>query len=118
GGTTPGQRARVLLAPEHNFAFVLLTNSPGGSAIRNDLTAWVLDHYLGVRQTPRTRMDPPDGMLSNYSGIYGVRAVELCAEERLCSSSSMTMARRRAHRHHSSSTRRTEACSLTVILLI
>jgi CubicO group peptidase (beta-lactamase class C family) len=73
GGTTPGQRARVLLAPEHNFAFVLLTNSPGGSAIRNDLTAWVLDHYLSVRQTPRTRMDPPDGMLSNYSGIYGVR---------------------------------------------
>jgi CubicO group peptidase (beta-lactamase class C family) len=72
GGTTPGQRARVLLVPERNFAFVLLTNSPGGSAIRNHLTAWVLDHYLGVRQSPRTPMDPPDAMLSNFSGSYGV----------------------------------------------
>ena len=72
GGTTPGQRARVLLVPERNFGFVLLTNSPGGSAIRNDLTAWVLDHYLDVRQSPRTPIDPPDGMLSNYSGSYGV----------------------------------------------
>jgi CubicO group peptidase (beta-lactamase class C family) len=72
GGTTPGQRARVLLVPERNFAFVLLTNSPGGSAIRNELTAWVLDHYLGVRPSPRTRIDPPDGMLSNFSGTYGV----------------------------------------------
>jgi CubicO group peptidase (beta-lactamase class C family) len=72
GGTTPGQRSRVVLVPERNFAFVLLTNSPGGSVIRNELTTWVLDHYLGVRLSPRTSMDPADGRLSNFSGIYGV----------------------------------------------
>ena len=32
----------------------------------------MLDQYLGVRASPRTSMDPPDGMLSNFSGTYGV----------------------------------------------
>jgi hypothetical protein len=72
GGTTPGQRARVLLVPERNFAFVLLTNAPGGSAIRNDLTAWVLDHYLGLRETPPTPMAVPVRQLADYVGTIGV----------------------------------------------
>jgi CubicO group peptidase (beta-lactamase class C family) len=72
GGTTPGQRARVLLVPERNFAFVLLTNAPGGSAMRNDLTAWVLEHYLGLRQPPRTPIGVPGGQLADYVGDYGV----------------------------------------------
>jgi hypothetical protein len=72
GGTTPGQRARVLLVPERNFALVLLTNAPGGSAIRNDLTAWVLDHYLGLRETPPTPMAVPGRRLPDYAGTVGV----------------------------------------------
>jgi hypothetical protein len=51
---------------------VLLTNAPGGSAIRNDLTASVLDHYLGLRQTPPTPMAVPGHQLPDYVGTIGV----------------------------------------------
>jgi CubicO group peptidase (beta-lactamase class C family) len=74
-GTTPGHRARVVLVPERRFAYVLLTNGVGGSAIRKDLTTWALDHYLGLRESPPLPIRVPPSQLGDYIGAYGVRDV-------------------------------------------
>jgi CubicO group peptidase (beta-lactamase class C family) len=74
GGTTVAQRSQFVLVPERGFAFVLLTNAPGGSAIRQHLTPWVLDHYLGLREPPLAHIVVPAGQLGEYAGAYGLRA--------------------------------------------
>jgi CubicO group peptidase (beta-lactamase class C family) len=74
-GTTPGHRARVVLVPDRRFAFVMLTNAVGGSAIRKDLTNWALDHYLGLRESPPTAIRLAASYLGEFIGAYGVRGV-------------------------------------------
>jgi CubicO group peptidase (beta-lactamase class C family) len=73
GGTTPAHRAQLVLVPERGFAFVLLTNAPGGSALRQQLTAWALEHYLGLREPPLPRVGVPAERLVAYAGAYGLR---------------------------------------------
>jgi CubicO group peptidase (beta-lactamase class C family) len=74
GGTTVAQRSQFVLVPERDFAFVLLTNAPGGSAIRHQLTPWVLEHYLGLREPPVAHVGAPAAQLGEYAGAYGLRA--------------------------------------------
>jgi CubicO group peptidase (beta-lactamase class C family) len=74
GGTTVAQRSQLVLVPERGFAFVLLTNAPGGSAIRRHLTPWVLDHYLGLREPSLAHVDVPAARFGEYAGAYGLRA--------------------------------------------
>jgi CubicO group peptidase (beta-lactamase class C family) len=74
GGTTAAQRSQFVLVPERGFAFVLLTNAPGGSAIRQQLTPWVLEHYLGLREPPLVQVTVPAAQLGEYVGAYGLRA--------------------------------------------
>jgi CubicO group peptidase (beta-lactamase class C family) len=73
-GTVVAQRSRFVLVPERGFAFVLLTNAPGGSAIGQQLTPWVLEHYLGLREPPLRRVSVPAAQLAEYAGAYGLRA--------------------------------------------
>jgi hypothetical protein len=74
GGTTVAQRSQFVLVPERGFAFVLLTNAPGGGAIRQHLTPWVLEHYLGLREPPLAHVGVPAAQLGEYVGTYGLRA--------------------------------------------
>jgi hypothetical protein len=75
GGTTVAQRSQLVLVPERGFAFVLLTNAPGGSALRQQLTPWVLDHYLGLRDPALGRIGLSPERLAPYAGPYGIREI-------------------------------------------
>jgi CubicO group peptidase (beta-lactamase class C family) len=74
GGTTVAQRSQFVLVPERGFAFVLLTNASGGSALRQQLTPWVLEHYLGLREPALPRVNVSAAQLAEYAGAYGLRA--------------------------------------------
>jgi CubicO group peptidase (beta-lactamase class C family) len=75
GGTTVAQRSQLVLVPERGFAFVLLTNASGGSALRQRLTPWVLDHYLGLRDPALGRIGFSPERLAAYAGPYGIRGI-------------------------------------------
>jgi hypothetical protein len=51
GGDTATHHARLLMVPDSNFAFVLLTNANGGSALRKRLTPWILEYFLEAART-------------------------------------------------------------------
>jgi CubicO group peptidase (beta-lactamase class C family) len=75
GGTTVTHRTQFVLVPERDFAFVLLTNSPGGSVLRKQLTPWVLDHFLGLRTPSPSATTTDASNLSDYTGVFGVRGL-------------------------------------------
>jgi hypothetical protein len=56
------------MVPERDFAFVVLTNSNGGSVLRKQLTPWALEHFLGLRETPRPTLALSDTHLDEYAG--------------------------------------------------
>jgi CubicO group peptidase (beta-lactamase class C family) len=72
-GDTFAYHTQFLMAPERDFAFVLLTNSPGGSLLRKQLTSWVLEHYLGLREPSRPAIAISDDVFAEYLGTFGVR---------------------------------------------
>jgi CubicO group peptidase (beta-lactamase class C family) len=74
GGTTYTHRTQFVIVPERDFAFVLLTNSPGGSVLRKQLTPWVLGYFLGLRtSSPSGNGESVD--LRDYTGTFGVRGL-------------------------------------------
>jgi CubicO group peptidase (beta-lactamase class C family) len=75
GGTTALHRSQLVLVPERGFAFVLLANAPGGGALRQQLTPWVLEHYLGLREPPLPRIAVPAERRAEYTGEFGLRGV-------------------------------------------
>lgn len=64
------QIAELLLAPEHNFAYALLTNSGGGTSANVELMKWALDRYLGVELTEDPEVRVPTAVLEDYVGRY------------------------------------------------
>jgi CubicO group peptidase (beta-lactamase class C family) len=72
---TATHHAKFLMAPERNFAFVMLTNSAGGSQLRKQLTPWVQEHFLGLREPSRPTITVSDADLAEYTGTYGVRGL-------------------------------------------
>lgn len=75
GGTAPAQRSQFVMLPERDFAFVLLTNSTGGSLLRKELTPWVLEHYVGIREPSRPAIAVPPDRFAEYAGDFGVRGL-------------------------------------------
>jgi CubicO group peptidase (beta-lactamase class C family) len=75
GGDTIAHRTEFLMVPEHNFAFVVLTNSVGGRTLEKQITPWVLEHYLGLRGPARPAIAVSDGVLAEYLGTFGVRGL-------------------------------------------
>jgi CubicO group peptidase (beta-lactamase class C family) len=64
------QIAELLLVPDRNFAYALLTNSGGGGALNVELMKWSLDHYLGVQVPDPEIVDVSAEVLSDYVGRY------------------------------------------------
>lgn len=70
GGTTNGQQSGFQLVPEHDFAFTILTNSDAGHRLERELTAWLLDTYLGIApQTPEP-LSLTSAELEVYAGRF------------------------------------------------
>jgi CubicO group peptidase (beta-lactamase class C family) len=69
GGMTHGQVSAFWLVPERGFAFTCLSNAYAGYFLGAELTAWVLEHALGVSEAEPRPIAPP-GPLTEYEGSY------------------------------------------------
>jgi hypothetical protein len=70
GGTTRGQNASLLLAPDHGFALALMTNGLRGHALMREATEVALREHLGVEPPPETPYEPSDEELAELAGTY------------------------------------------------
>ncbi|MFD8305170.1 serine hydrolase domain-containing protein [Streptomyces sp. NPDC059690] len=72
GGTWPGQISGFLMVPSRGFALTLLTNSQGGTRLRDELFTddWALDLFAGVTNLPATAMSLRGQELAPYEGPY------------------------------------------------
>ncbi|MFZ5826888.1 MAG: serine hydrolase [Bacillota bacterium] len=70
GGATWGQMALLWLAPEKGVALALLTNGQRGTTLNNQVSAWVREHYLGVRVEEPALIDVAPEELAPYAGRY------------------------------------------------
>jgi len=71
GGTTNGQYSDFTMVPARDFAVLSMTNSgPNGSELNTRLTAWALEHHLGVRETTPESLVLGDDALTVYAGRY------------------------------------------------
>jgi CubicO group peptidase (beta-lactamase class C family) len=70
GGNTLGQAAQLLLIPEHNFIFAMLTNSDRGSALIRKVEKWALKEFLGLENAEPEPYDVPIAELEPYLGRY------------------------------------------------
>lgn len=70
GGSMRFQQSRLVIAPERNFAVVMLTNSERGSEMIDRVLAVALRAYLGIEEkTPKTIPGERDA-LAPYAGRY------------------------------------------------
>ncbi|MET7644173.1 serine hydrolase domain-containing protein [Streptomyces sp. NPDC005426] len=72
GGTWPGQISGFMMVPSRGFALTLLTNSEGGTRLRDELFTddWALSRYAGVTNLPATAMTLRGEELAPYEGRY------------------------------------------------
>ncbi|MGW3099591.1 serine hydrolase domain-containing protein [Streptomyces sp. NPDC001102] len=72
GGTWPGQISGFLMVPSRGFALTLLTNSEGGTGLRDELFTddWALSRYAGVTNLPATAETLNAQELKPYEGRY------------------------------------------------
>ncbi|GGU95520.1 penicillin-binding protein [Streptomyces litmocidini] len=72
GGTWPGQISGFMMVPSRDFALTLLTNSEGGTRLRDELFTddWALSRYAGVTNLPATAMTLRGQELAPYEGRY------------------------------------------------
>jgi CubicO group peptidase (beta-lactamase class C family) len=70
GGSTNGQKAAFWMAPEKKFALNVFTNQNEGGALHNDLSKWVREHFLGVREEEPTAYPLPVEQLAEYQTSF------------------------------------------------
>ena len=71
GGTTNGQHSDFLMVPARGFAFISMSNcGPNGPQLNNELSAWALEHYLGLKQEEPEQLVLGDDALAVYAGRY------------------------------------------------
>ena len=70
GGATNGQLSAFMFTPERGFALTLLTNSDTGAELNRSVTAWVLEHYLGIVEPAQPHMSRSETELASYAGNY------------------------------------------------
>ncbi|MFI5548897.1 serine hydrolase domain-containing protein [Streptomyces sp. NPDC051738] len=72
GGTWPGQISGFLMVPGRGFALTLLTNSEGGTRLRDELFTedWALSRFAGVTNRPATATTFSGRELAPYEGRY------------------------------------------------
>jgi CubicO group peptidase (beta-lactamase class C family) len=59
----------LVLAPEHDFAVVVLTNGRAGNGVSARITDWAFDAFLGQPARSGTPLDPPPAR-EEYVGRY------------------------------------------------
>jgi CubicO group peptidase (beta-lactamase class C family) len=71
-GETIGQLSFLQAVPERDLVVVLLTNSPTGARLWQDLGRWLFDTLAGARmpRVPRPADPPPALELDRYAGLY------------------------------------------------
>lgn len=72
GGISQRFKSRLWLIPERQFALTMLTNHGNGDAIFAPVTAWALEHYLGLRNQAPIPNDLLASRLEEYIGRYAV----------------------------------------------
>jgi CubicO group peptidase (beta-lactamase class C family) len=71
GGTTLGQHSEFVMAPEHDFAFVSMTNcGPNGAELNDRLRRWALETFLGVTDVDPVPQPRPEDELRPFLGTY------------------------------------------------
>ena len=71
GGTTNGQYSAFSMVPARDFAVLSMTNSgPNGSELNRTLTAWALEHQLGLHDATPEPLVVGDDALTVYVGRY------------------------------------------------
>ncbi|MFG2793388.1 serine hydrolase domain-containing protein [Streptomyces sp. NPDC048419] len=72
GGTWPGQISGFLMVPSRGFALTLLTNSEGGTRLRDELFTddWALSRFAGVTNLPARSTAMSGRELAPYEGRY------------------------------------------------
>lgn len=72
GGSWAGQYSGFFFVPQRDFAMTLLTNSDGGSRLRQDLfyDDWALARFAGLHNPPATPMRLEPARLAAYEGAY------------------------------------------------
>ena len=71
GGTTNGQFSDFTMVPERGFAVTCMTNtSPGGPHLYEAVTAWALEHHLGVKAVSPVPVDRSDSELTPFIGSF------------------------------------------------
>jgi CubicO group peptidase (beta-lactamase class C family) len=76
-GDYGGFRSRLVLAPEHEFAFVMLTNSGTGALAIEDVLDVALEHALGVRRVPPPTVTVAKAELQRLAGRYAHAELEV-----------------------------------------
>jgi CubicO group peptidase (beta-lactamase class C family) len=76
GGNTIGQAAQLLLVPEHNFAFGMLTNADRGNALITKVEEWALKEFLGLEDTKPEHYEVPVEQLEPYAGKYSREMID------------------------------------------
>ena len=69
-GGTVGQITQLFIIPEHDFAFVLFTNSDVGGLIMKELTHWVFKEYTGKDSPRPAPIEASAEELAEYAGFY------------------------------------------------
>ncbi len=71
GGTTHGQHSEFVLAPEHGFGLISMTNcGPNGPKFNDELLKWALREYVGVTLKDPVPVHLNDDELARYVGTY------------------------------------------------
>ncbi|MEM7114820.1 MAG: serine hydrolase domain-containing protein [Chloroflexota bacterium] len=70
GGATVGQLSQLVLVPERNFAFSIMTNADYGRVFNKELSGWILAHYLGLESEKVEPMATSAEMLAEIVGRY------------------------------------------------
>jgi CubicO group peptidase (beta-lactamase class C family) len=77
GGGTNGQITRLAIAPAHNVAISVFTNSDKGGVLCDKILKLALQRYLGVAFPTATPLDWPAASLLPYVGRYEARG-DIC----------------------------------------
>ncbi len=77
GGGTVGQQTLLVLVPSRKFALTILTNSSRGSELHGEAAAWILDHYLGLKNPEPAPLDATAEQLAPYIGRYTAAGTDL-----------------------------------------
>lgn len=83
GGGTVGQISQFVIAPEHNFGIILVTNSASGGSLNTEAVNFALGHYLGINIPEPQLLKKSPEELAAYAGKYeaALSSVELSVQD-------------------------------------